>query len=139
MNLGIGAIEEIGDHFRALHLCWMVGIRGLEVERGIFLVAFGGKADVIELHFIDSGLGYELGQGDVIVLDFGIRGVGPDELSVFAPALAGAMRLDGQFGMTGDQMLIAENGDASDGMHVFGMQEANELGQVGNIVALSGG
>ena len=49
------------------------------------------------------------------------------------------MRLYGQFGMAGDQMLIAENGDASDGMHVFGMQEANELGQVGNIVALSGG
>src|ERR1700674_2563495 len=40
--------------------------------------------------------------------------------------------------MGGDQMLIAEDGDASNGMHVFGMQEANELGQVGNIVALSG-
>src|ERR1700693_5766269 len=135
MDLGIGAIEEIGDHFRALPF----GMIGLIVERGIFLVAFGGKADVVELHFIDSGLGYELGQGDVIVLDFGIRGVGPDELAVFAPALAGATRPYGQFGMAGDQMLIAENGDASDGMHVFGMQKANELGQVRNIMALSGG
>src|ERR1039458_4914899 len=36
-------------------------------------------------------------------------------------------------------MLIAEDGDASDGVHVFGMQEMNELGQVGNIVALSAG
>src|SRR6202140_4501362 len=139
MDLGIGAIEEISDHIRALHLRWMIGMLGLVVERGIFLVAFGGKADVIELHFIDSGLGYELGESDVIVLDFGIRGVGPDELAVFAPALAGATRLYGQFGMACDEMLIAEDGDASDGVHVFGMQEANELRQVGNIVALSGG
>src|SRR4029077_16597048 len=117
----------------------MVGMLGLVVERGIFLIAFGRKADVIEPRCIDSGLSYELGQGDVIVLDFGIRGVGPDELAVFAPALSGATRLYGQFGMAGDQMLVAEDGDASDGMHVFGMQEANELGQVGNIVALSGG
>src|SRR6266849_184933 len=80
VNLGIGAIEEIGDHFRALHLRWMVGMLGLIVESGIFLVAFGGKADVVELHFIDSGLGYKLGQGDVIVLDFGIRGVGQTSL-----------------------------------------------------------
>src|SRR5271157_3975513 len=36
-------------------------------------------------------------------------------------------------------MLITEDGDASDGVHIFGMQEANELGQVGNIVALSAG
>src|ERR1700732_689321 len=139
MDLGISAIEEISNHVRALHLRRMIGMLGLVVESGIFLVAFGGKADVIELHFIDSGLGYKLGEGDVIVLHFGVRGIGPDELAVFAPALAGAMRFYGQFGMAGDQMLIAEDGDASDGMHVFGMQEANELGQVGNIVALSGG
>src|ERR1035437_1182900 len=36
-------------------------------------------------------------------------------------------------------MLIAEDGDASNGVHVFGMQEVDELGQVGNIVALSAG
>src|ERR1035441_7838011 len=36
-------------------------------------------------------------------------------------------------------MLIAEDGDASDGVHVFGMEEVNELGQVGNIVALPAG
>src|SRR6202030_1096833 len=126
MDLRIGAIEEISDHVRALHLRRMIRMLGLIVESGIFLIAFGGKADVIELHFIDSGLGYELGQGDVIVLHFGVRGVGPDELAVFAPALAGTTRFYGQFGMTGDQMLIAENGDARYGMHVFGMQEANE-------------
>src|SRR5258708_40222774 len=121
MDLGIGAIEEIGDHFRALHLRWMIGMLGLVVESGIFLVAFGRKADIIELHFIDSGQRYELGEGDVIVLHLGVRRVGPDELAVFAPALAGATRLYGQFRMAGDQMLIAEDGDARDGMHVFGM------------------
>src|SRR6202171_2604011 len=128
MNLGIGAIEEISNHVRALHLRRMIGMLGLVVERDIFLVAFGGKADVIELHFIDSGLGYKLGERDVIVLDFGIRRVCPDELAVFAPALSRATRLYGQFGMGGDQMLIAEDLDARDGMHVFGMQEAHELG-----------
>ena len=47
-------------------------------EGGIFLVALGGKADVIELDFIDAGLGYEFGQSYVVVLDFGVRGIGPD-------------------------------------------------------------
>ena len=117
----------------------MFGIDRSGKRKRIFLVAFGGKADVVELHFIDSGLGYELGQGDVVVLHFGIRGISPDQLAVFAPGLAGATGLYGQFRMAGDQVLIAEDGDARDGVHVFGMQEVNELGQVGNIVALSAG
>src|ERR1039457_6986836 len=36
-------------------------------------------------------------------------------------------------------MLVAKDRDASDGVHVFGVQEVNQLRQVGNIVALSGG
>jgi hypothetical protein len=38
------------------------------------------------------------------------------------------MRLYRQFRMRGHKMLVAKNGDASDGVHVFGVQEANELG-----------
>src|SRR5260370_9702300 len=117
MDLRIGAIEEIGDYFRALPF----GMIGLEVEPGIFLVAFGGKADVVQLHFINSGLGYELGEGDVIVLPLGARGVGSDEFAVFAPALPGPMRLYGQFGMGGDQWLITEHGAARRGLPVFSM------------------
>src|SRR5450631_149222 len=41
--------------------------------------------------------------------------------------------------MSGDQMLVAEDGDASDGVHVLRVQEPSELGQVGNVVALSAG
>jgi hypothetical protein len=41
--------------------------------------------------------------------------------------------------MSGDEVLIAKEGDAGDGVHVFGMQEVNKLRQIGNIVALSGG
>ncbi len=39
--------------------------------------------------------------------------------------------------MSGDQVLIAEDGDAGDGVHVLGMEKANELRQVGNVVALT--
>ncbi len=108
-------------------------------ERGIFLVAFGGKAHVVELHFIDSRLGHELRQRNVIILHLRVRGVGPDQLAVFAPGLTGAMRLHRQLRMARNQMLIAEDGDASDRVHVFGMQEMNELRQVGNVMTLSAG
>src|SRR5229473_5516077 len=81
MDLGIGALEEIGDHFRArrgkprlyialsvFRVISLIGMIGLKVESGVFLVTFGGKADVVELHFVDSGLSYELGESNVIIL-----------------------------------------------------------------------
>ena len=111
----------------------------LEVKGGVLLIAFRRKTDVVELHFIDSSLGHEFRQGDVVILHFGVRGIGPDQLAVFPPGLASAMRLHGQFRVARDQMFVAEDGDAGDGVHVFGMQEVNELGQVGNVVALSAG
>src|ERR1700679_4045913 len=40
--------------------------------------------------------------------------------------------------MSCDQVLVAEDGDAGYRVHVFGMQEVDKLGQVGNIVALTG-
>src|SRR5271156_3757671 len=113
MDLSIGTPQEIGDHFRAL----LLGISGLEVEGGVLLVALSGKADVIELYFVNSGLGYELGECNVIILDCGVRGVGPDELAVFTPGLPGAVRLYGEIRMGGDEMLVAKDCDASDGVH----------------------
>jgi hypothetical protein len=34
---------------------------GLVDEAGVFLIAFGGEADVVELDFVGAGLGYEFG------------------------------------------------------------------------------
>src|SRR5580698_3777930 len=135
MDLGIGAIEEVGNHFRTLFFRMI----GLIIKLGILLIALGWKADVVELNFIDSRLGYELGEGDVIVLNLGIRGIGPDQLAVFTPRLAGAMRFHRQFSVSSDQVLIAEDGDTRDRMHVLGMQKMNQLRKIGNVMALSGG
>ena len=102
----------------------------LEDELGVFLVAFGGEADVVELDFVDAELGYVFGEGDVIVLDLGVRGIGPDQLAVLAPGGVVLAGLDGEFGMRHDQALVAEHGDAGDGVHVLLVQEVHELGHV---------
>ena len=54
-------------------------------RRRVFLVAFGGEADVVELDFVDAELRYVLGQGDVVVLNLGVGGIGPDQLAVLTP------------------------------------------------------
>ena len=108
-------------------------LAGLVDECGVFLVAFGGEADVVELNFVGAGLGDEFGEGDVVILDYGVGGIGPDQLPVFAPGLAGFVRMHGEFGMGDDQALVAEDGDAGDGVHVFGVQKVHELGQVVNV------
>ena len=102
----------------------------LEDEQCVFLVAFGGEADVVELDFIDAELGYVLGQGDVIVLHLGVRRIGPDQLAVLAPRGVVLAGLDGEFGMIHDQALVAEDGDAGDGVHVLLVQEMHELRHV---------
>ena len=38
--------------------------------------------------------------------------------------------LDGEFGMRDHQALVAEDGDAGDGVHVLLVQETDELGHV---------
>ncbi len=43
------------------------GIR-LESEFGILLVAFRGETHIVELNFVDSGFGHELGKSDVVIL-----------------------------------------------------------------------
>src|SRR4030088_2463841 len=135
MDLGVGALQEVGNDFRSLPFR-MIGLVG---EAGVFLVAFGWKTYVVKLHFVHARLGYELRQGDVIILHFGIRGIGPDQLAVFTPGLAGAMRLHGQFWVSGYQVLIAKDCDPGDGVHVLRMQETGELGQVVDVVFLSTG
>ena len=105
----------------------------LEDEGGVSLVAFGGEADVVELDFVYAELGYVLGQRDVIVLNFGVGGIGPDQLAVFAPGLMRSARLDGEFGMLHHQALVAEDGNARDGMHVLLVQEVDELRDVVNV------
>src|SRR5579863_9731577 len=85
----------------------------LEDEGCIFLVAFGGETDIVELDLVHAELGYVLGQRDVIVLDLRVRWVGPDQLAVFAPSSMVLARLDGQFGMRHHQALVSEHGDAS--------------------------
>src|SRR5580692_4961495 len=102
-------------------------------EGSVFLVAFGGEADVVELNFIRAGLGHEFGESDIEILHFGLRGIGPDQLAVFAPGLLGFLGLDCEFGMFDDHALVAEYGDAGDGVHVLGMQEVDELWKVADI------
>jgi len=82
------------------------------------LVAFGGEADVVELNFIRARLGYELGESDVEILNFRLRRIGPDEFAVLAPGLLIFSGLDGEFGMLDHHMLVAEDGDAGDGVRV---------------------
>src|ERR1700686_892444 len=104
-----------GGGFREIRL----DLAGLVNEAGILLIALGGKTDVIELNFIRARLRYEFGQRNVIILHLGLRWIGPDQFAVFAPGLFVPLRLDGKFGMLNHQALIAEDGDAGDGVHVL--------------------
>src|ERR1700733_4600644 len=96
-------------------------------ELGVFLVAFGGEADVVELDFVDTQAGYVFGEGNVVVLDFGVAGIGPDEFAVFPPGRFVLAGLDGQFGVLDDQELVAKDGNSRDGVHVLLGQEVDEL------------
>src|ERR1700723_721137 len=102
-------------------------------EGGVFLVPFGREADVVELNFIRARLGYKFGESDIEILNFGLRRIGPDQLAVFAPGLLSFPGLDCEFGMFDDHALVAEDGDAGDGVHVLGMQEVDELWKVVDI------
>ena len=99
----------------------------MEDEGCVFLVTFSRKADVVELDLIHAQLGYVLRQGDVVVLNFGIGGVAPNQLSVFAPSSVVFAGLDCELGVLGNQALVAEDGDAGNGVHVLLVQEADQL------------
>src|ERR1022692_943091 len=162
MQLGISLLQEANDHVGALQsaggftgtgFCggsallrfggtaeaavstwflltlWLV----LKREAGIFLIALGSEADVVELNLIRAGLGHELGQSDVVILNFGIRRIGPYQLAVFTPGLLVSLRLYGQLGMLDHHALVAEDGDAGDGVHVLRVQEVYKLRQVVNV------
>ena len=102
----------------------------LEHELGVFLVSFGGEADVVELDFVHAELGYVLGEGDVIVLNLGVRRIGPHELAVLAPRGVVLARLDGQLRMRHNQALVAEHRNTGDGVHVLLVQEIDQLRHV---------
>ena len=118
---GIGAYGRCGLSYRQAVL---------EDEGCVFLVTFSRKADVIELDLIHAQLGYVLGQGDVVILNFGVGGIGPNQLSVFAPGSVILAGLDCELGVLGDQAFVTEDGDAGNGVHVLLVQEADQLGDV---------
>src|SRR6185437_1560881 len=105
----------------------------LEGEAGVFLVAFGREADIIELDLIRSACDGCFGQSNVVFLYFDPRGVGPDQLAVLAPGLAVFLRLHRQFRMRDYEPLVPENGDARDRIHSLGMQEMCVLWQIANV------
>ena len=134
MKLGIGLAQEVNDHVGALP----GGMRSLENEAGIFLVTFSREADVVKLNFICAKLRDIFGERDVVILHFGTGRIGPHQLAVFAPGLLAAFGLHRQLGMLAHHALVAEHGDARDGVHVFRVQEANVLGQVVNVDVMTG-
>src|SRR5262249_46396741 len=112
LGIGLGALRVFlltGKLRCREHLVFGMGLRFrlwlafLEVEHGVFLVAFGGEADVVELDFVHAQAGYVFRNRYVIILHFWIRRIGPDQLAVFAPGGVILSRLDGQFGMIDDQ------------------------------------
>src|ERR1700683_772043 len=62
-SLRVGTTAEAAVSTWAIAACNLIAsaLLGLIDEAGVFLIAFGGKADVVELNFIGAGLGYEFG------------------------------------------------------------------------------
>src|SRR6266446_2134810 len=118
--------QEVGNDVGAMPL----GVLGLEVEAGIFLVALRRKAHIVELNFVGTGLSSLLGQRYVVLLYLWVRRISPDQLAVFTPGLTRPVRHHREFGMHLNQSLVAEDGDPGDGVHVLRVQKANELGQI---------
>src|SRR5208282_6689989 len=108
------------------------GMLGLEYKGRVFLISLGGETHVVKLHLIHAGLGSLLRQGDVVFLNLGLGGIGPYQLSVFAPSLAGLAGLHRQLRMRNHQPLVAKDSDSSDGMHALRMKEMGELREVMN-------
>ena len=93
--MGIGGVGAgLLDFWGRLCGFWLLRFV-LEDELGVFLVAFGGESYVVELDFVDAEAGHVFGEGDVVVLNFGVAGIGPDEFAVFAPGGLILTRLDG--------------------------------------------
>ncbi len=88
MKLTVGAREKIRYHVGTLPIY----MRFLKIELRILLIAFSGETDVIKLHFIDATCGGIFCQCDVVILDFGPRGVRPYQFPFFAPGLIVATR-----------------------------------------------
>src|SRR5579859_317378 len=83
MQLRVRAREKIGNHVGALPLRMALH----EGKLRVFLIALGRETNVIELNFVCSGAGHELGQGKIIILHPGIGRIAPDQFAVLAPGL----------------------------------------------------
>src|SRR5579863_4063435 len=108
------------------------GMLRLKHEACVFLISLSREPHVVELNFVHSRLGSLLGEGDIVLLNLGLRGIGPYQLPVFAPWLASFMGLHRQFGMRNYQALVTKHGNAGNRMHALRMQKMGELGQVMN-------
>ena len=126
MQFGVGMFQEVGDHVGAMPL----GMLGLKDKTRVFLIALGREADIVKLNFISAGFGGLHGQRNVVLLNLGLRRIGPNQLAVLAPRLAGAMRLHRQLRMLLHQPLVAEDGHARNGVHILRMQKAHKLRQI---------
>src|SRR5689334_4197639 len=100
MKLLIRAIEEVRDDVCTLP----VRMRCLEVELGVSLISLCGKTDVVELNFVGTRPRHPLRQLDVVLLNFRIRAVRPNQLAVLAPRLTCRTRAHCQLGVVACNM-----------------------------------
>src|SRR5579863_249198 len=137
MQLGIGMLQEVRNHVGTVPSRMV----GLEHEASVFLISLSRKTDVVELNFVHAGFRSFLGQGNIVCLYFGLRGVGPYQFAVFAPWLPSFMGLYRQLTMGNHQPLVAKDGHSGNGVHTLRVQEVGELRQVMNrdVVAASEG
>src|SRR6476646_2500197 len=95
----------------------------LEGELRVGLVAFGREADVVKLDLVHTRRGNVFGQGYVVILDFLMGAVRPDQLAVLAPRLVQASGLDSQRTMVLGDIIVPEERLARDYVHIQRMQE----------------
>src|SRR5580692_6976625 len=108
------------------------GMLGLEHETCVFLIPLSRETHVVELNFVHSGVGSLLGEGDIVFLNLRLGGIGPYQLPVFAPGLAGFVGFHCQLGMRNHQSLVTKDGHSGNGMHTLRMQEMGEFRKVMN-------
>ncbi len=76
-------------------------------------VAIGGKADVVEVEFIEAEGGHLFGQGDVVIPDFFLERIGPAQPLAIDPGRA-ILPNGGPFRFVAGQGIILENDQTGD-------------------------
>ena len=112
------SVEEAGDGFDAVGL--VGGAAEDEFGGGV------GEADVVELDFVEAGLGGLGGDGDVVGPDLGLEGISPGE--AFAVFEEFAVReVDGVFRFGGGERRVLEGDDASDDVDALRVRAVHEI------------